>query len=159
MFSCTEEGATQNQMGYVRVCTNGQWVYDSTATAEANKCTEEGATKTDSSSTMGFTMAMTYVCKDGQWKMDASGFQGGSSTCDVEDSTREQYGMSYICKDGKWTRDKEAEAAKNKCDKEDSTKIENGKSYICKEGQWAATGKPMPKGTSATRKVPRRTAL
>jgi hypothetical protein len=66
MFSCTEEGATQNQMGYVRVCTNGQWVYDSTATAEANKCTEEGATKTDSSSTMGFTMAMTYVCKDGQ---------------------------------------------------------------------------------------------
>jgi len=87
MFSCSEEGATQNQMGYVSVCTNGQWVYDSTATAEANKCTEEGATKTDSSSMMGMTYATTYVCKDGKWSMNmGSGVSG--TPCDVEDSTK-----------------------------------------------------------------------
>ena len=36
--------------------------------------TEEGATK---DSTMMGTMTVTYVCTDGQWKMDMSSFTGG----------------------------------------------------------------------------------
>ena len=60
----------------VLVCKNGKWDYDSTATAEANKCDEEGATKTDSTSMMGMTMKTTYVCEKGQWKLDLSGFGG-----------------------------------------------------------------------------------
>ena len=80
MMKCDEEGATQNMMGAaVLVCTDGQWVYDSTATAAANKCDEEGATKTESMG-MGdaFSMDMTYICKDGQWEMQMPDFGGGN---------------------------------------------------------------------------------
>ena len=78
-MKCDEEGATQNMMGAaVLVCRNGQWEYDSTATAEANKCDEEGATKTETMSMMGMDIDMTYKCENGQWTMDMSGMGGGN---------------------------------------------------------------------------------
>ena len=165
MFSCTEEGATQNQMGNVMVCKDGQWAYDSTATAEANKCDEEGATKTDSSSMMGMTYATTYVCKDGQWTMNMNMGTGVSGTpCDVEDSTKTENGKSYICKEGKWERDKAAEAEKNKCDEEGATKdsttntygMSMTMTYVCTDGQWKAnyTGGGMNFGGDSTGTMP-----
>jgi hypothetical protein len=60
----------------VLVCMDGQWVYDSTATAAANACDEEGATKTETMTMSTYEMEMKYTCKDGQWQMDFSGMGG-----------------------------------------------------------------------------------
>jgi len=82
-MKCEEEGATQEMMTVVMICKGGQWAVDSAATEAATKCTEEGATKTETMSMGGFSMDMTYICKDGEWTMDMSNFGnmfGGDST-------------------------------------------------------------------------------